>query len=882
MNTDPSRPEIQAPRWPTSVLARVCNPDLFGEIAGDLAEQYLKDRTRMSARRADIRFVLATLCFIRPVFLRPFHPFNTSQPAAMWTSNVRVASRHLRRHALFSVINTIGLAVAIGCCLLAGLYVSHETSVDHFHSNMDRTYRLGTNFSSENGGTGYNSTVDWPVGRMVRDRYPQVESVVHMRMGPSKISLPSGFRFKDVFYAEDTFMRVFDFPVIHGSPTDMLVNPYTAVVSRGTALDLFGREDARGEVIVLEDSVAYEITGVLDVPRQSHIQFDVLLSFTSFIARTPEFHNPDHWLDLNMINYVLLQQDASLSSVAAPLSHLLEEEIGPLLTEYGYTAELVLEPLQDVYLRSARGNNLGPTGNLVYVWLIGLTGAFILLIAIINFVNLTTARSVERAREVGVRKSVGATRSSLVHQFLTEALVLTMMATIMGWLLAALSLSGFNNLSGASLLMSTLWSGPFLAAMAMLWLAVGILAGLYPAAILSRHAAASVLKGQLTTDRSGILFRRGLVVFQFCVSVILIVGSLVVHGQIQQMTTADVGFDREQVIVIPVGQIEAEQFQRAHRVFVDDLAGLSGVEAVTSTNSIPGRNGWRSKIVWPEGRDRDNGLIVEVVTVDHDYVQTMGLEIIAGRNLDRSYATDASEAALINESAVIEMGWGTPENAIGKLIDSPSNIHQTVVGVVANYHHHSLKETIKPIVYAIKPWYDYVAVRGDAQQLASLAPQLERVWQSHFDGFGFSSFFLDNDFDRQYRSEMIVKRVVVLYTLLAILISCLGLFSLAAYSSVRRTKEIGIRRALGASVTSIVGLLSREYLILVGMSLLIGIPISFVLVQSWLETFPDPVTLGPGIFLLTAVTALSVALATVLVQAIRAASASPAESLKSV
>ncbi len=872
----------RAPKRAATLLAWFCNPDLFDEIEGDLAEQYSHDRTRMSARRADVRLVWATLCFFRPVFLKRPNQIRINHTNAMWTSNIKVASRHLRRHALFSVINTVGLAVAIACCLLAGLYVAQETSVDQFHSRIDRTYRLGTNFSSENGGTGYNSTVDWPVGRMVRERYPQVESVVHMRMGPSKISLQSGYHFKDVFYAENTFMDVFDFPVIHGSSTGMLVDPYTAVISRSAALDLFGKEDARGELIVLEDSVAYEITGVLDVPRRSHIQFDVLLSFATFTARTPEFHNPGHWLDLNMINYVLLRQDVNKSAVAEPLSHLLDQEIGTLLTEYGYTAELVLEPLQDVYLRSERGNNLGPTGSLMYVWLIGLTGAFILVIAIINFVNLTTSRSVERAREVGVRKSVGATRSSLVHQFITEALVLTLVATIAGWMVAALFLGGFNNLSGASLVISTLWSVPFLAGMVGLWLMVGILAGVYPAVILSRHEAAAVLKGRLSTDRSGIMFRRGLVVFQFGVSIVLIVGSLVVNSQIRRMTTADLGFDREQVVVIPVGQLDAERFIQSHDVFVNDLAALSGVEAVTSTNSIPGRSGWRSKMVWPEGRDRDNGLIVEVVTVDHDYVQTMGLDIVAGRNFDRSHATDTIEGALINEAAVVEMGWGTPENAIGKTIDSPSNIHQTVVGVVADYHHHSLKEVIKPIVYAIKPWYDYVAVRGDTRQLVALAPQLERVWNTHFPGFGFSSFFLDNDFDQQYRSELIVQRVVILYTFLAILISCLGLFSLAAYSSVRRTKEIGIRRALGASITSIVGLLSREYLVLVGIALLIGIPTSFALVQTWLKTFPDPVTPGPGIFLLTALTALSVALATVLYQAVRAASASPAQSLKSV
>ncbi|MEQ9103428.1 MAG: FtsX-like permease family protein [Rhodothermales bacterium] len=874
-------PNPKPPRPALTFLRVFCRPDLFDELAGDLEEQYRSRYRRMGALPAGLLLWKDVLLFLRPWVIRrgPF-PELTPYSSIMWKNHVRTAARHMRRHKVVTGINILGLGIGIATALLALLFIQDERAFDAFHEQADRLYRVRTDLQNAEGRQWRFPGVAWPVSPIIRDEYPTVEHIVRMLDHDDEVRLGNERFHERVFVAEDGFFELFSFEMIQGSASTALAEPYTAVITQAAAQRLFGTSDVVGRTIMLQDSVAHILTAVVaDPPRRSSIDFDILVSYSTWDAGNTEAPE-DHWLDLNMYAFLLVRDDADITALRTRLSGLYEDHAGKMLADIGYEATARLEPLRSVYMRSEAGNPFGPSSDVRYLYLLGCIGALMLLVAVINFINLATARSAERAREVGVRKAVGATRSPIIQQFMSEALLMVFVALGLGWGMAALGLPYFNHLTQKALPAGALVTPEFMALGLLVGLAVGVLSGLYPAIVLSRHHPARVLKGGGQGQPGGRTLRRTLVVGQYGLACVLMVSTLVGAKQIDFMRSTDTGFQRENVLVIDAWRVPSWTLFDALPVLRKRLGGHPGVEWMTGTSAVPGRDGWRSILVFPEGRESDDGLTLEFIASDAGFVPTFGLQMLAGRNFDLDRPADADESILINASAVSAMGYESPEDAVGRFVRAPNrNAQGTIVGVVDDYHHHGLQEHIQPIIYGVKPHPRFVAIRTRGE-VPALVSEAERVWSDTFPGYDFDYFFLDEDYDRQYMTETRLTQVFMTFAVLSIFVSCLGLFGLSAYTISRRTKEIGVRKVLGATRSQIVGTVSREFLLLVVVAFALAVPVSWILVNSWLASFANRTDVGAGVYALTAVLAVSVALLTVGYHALRAANLDPARSLK--
>ncbi|MEM6648222.1 MAG: FtsX-like permease family protein [Bacteroidota bacterium] len=504
------------------------------------------------------------------------------------------------------------------------------------------------------------------------------------------------------------------------------------------------------------------------------------------------------------------------------------------------------------------------------------------LVAGVNYVNLMTAQSMQRAREVGVRKALGSDRRALRTQFLAEAVVTTLAAFVLSLVLIGVALEPFNLLVEKALTLSDLFTPLLMLSSVGLVVGGGVLAGLYPAFVLSSHRPVDVLKGQFVRSQEGQRVRKGLVVAQFTLSAVLMLGTLLVLNQRQHMAAQPLGFDQEQIIVVDAFRTPSQARLRQYETVKADLLTSPAVEAASVAQTMPGRAGWRGQIVQPEGRALADGLAVEYIPTDHDIVATLGLDIIAGRTFDRAYLTDADDAVIVNETAVRTFGWESPEKAVGKYLDSPSGHPRgRVIGVIRDFHQHGLQNSIAPVVFGVAPQYQrFVLVRVRPEQIQPALAQIEETWTSFYPGYPLQTSFLDDRFAEQYEQEAQLTRVFGTVGVLALLIACLGLFGLATFSAARRTKEIGVRKTLGASTVSLVQLLTRDVVVLVSIALAVAFPIAYFGMVQWLESYAYAAPISPTSFAVVAAVLLGVAIATVSYRAFRAAMANPIESLR--
>lgn len=793
----------------------------------------------------------------------------------MLKNHIQIVLRQFRRHKGFAAINLGGLAVGLAACLLIGLYVQDELAFDWFHEKGSRIYRLG------------RGSVGWPYGKLLESEYPEVEDVVYLRTYPSySIEHGGNHYFERMFYADDGFFLLFDYPVVEGDPNTALEEPQSLVLSDKLARKLFGQDQALDRTLLLgEDSLPCIVKGVVDVPRRSHIRFDALLSFETLRVINPEMYEEEMaqgWLDLNVINYVLLREGANPKAFASKIRDLPQKYAGEYLERWGSTYQLDLEPFNDIYLRSDYGNWLGPKSDIGYVYLLIFVGVFLLVIACVNFVNLSTARSMERAKEVGLRKVVGSTRAALVRQFLVESLVICLLALTLALGIAVVALPYFNNLAAKMFAASDLLIPQMAGILFALVFGVGILVGLYPALSLSSYRPAESLRGRFMTGRRGAKLRKGLVVFQFALSGALIIGTFVMLSQLRYMQGQDLGFDAEQVIVCDARRAPGQEMSRRIDVFKQELAAHPAIQLVSSTGAVPGRSGWRGQISFPEGWAKNESISLEYVPVDFDFIETLGLKLAAGRDFDPSFSTDKDTAVIINEEAVAAVGWESAQAAIGKGFASPGSgkPEGKVIGVVENYHQHGLREPIGPMMFGIRPYNSLFAMRFHAAEAASVVAHMKKTWSRFFAGYPFDFFFLDEDFSREYGQEQRLMRIFGTFTVLTILIASLGLFGLSAFSLQQRTKEIGVRKMLGASAIDIAALLSRDFLKLVFVAFVIAAPVGYFTMQRWLQNYAYRAGIGIGIFLGGVVLMMMVALVTISYQAVKAALTDPVKSLR--
>jgi putative ABC transport system permease protein len=795
----------------------------------------------------------------------------------VFKNSLKIALRNFRRHPGFAAIDLGGLAVALAACLLIGLYVQDELGFDRFHTKIDRIYRLG------------GSSVGWPYGRIIASDYPEVEKVVYMRSWPAYSIEREGRHFFDrILYADGGFFDVFDFPVLAGETRAALADPYSIVLSEKEAEKLFGAAAGRavGQTLSLgDDRMPCRVTAVVRVPNRSHIQFDALLSFATLRSTNPAWFDREMtsgWLDLNVANYVLLRPGTDPAAFAAKIRDLPQERAADVLKQLGSPYRLGLEPAGRVYLHSRSGNWLGPKSDIAYVILLGFVGAFLLLIACVNFVNLATARSVERAREVGIRKVSGSTRGALIRQFLVESFSTGLAAVCLSIGLVLLLLPFFNTLAAKTYSLSAVFQ-PFVAALlAGLALVVGILGGIYPAVVLSSFHPIEVLKGRFATGRRGVRLLQALVVLQFVISSVLIVATLVVVSQLRFMQRQKLGFDSEQVFVLDGRHAPAKEFLRREAAFKNALETLPGVEAVSASEAVPGRTGWRGQISFPEGWPEGASMDLEYVPVDPGYVRTFGLKIIAGRDFEKTSQVDAARAVLINRAAAEKAGWAKPEAAIGKGFTSPGSgkPDSFVIGVIEDYHHHGLRERVGPMMFGIQSGNTYFALRFKASEASSVVARATRTWTEFFEGYPATSFFVNEDFARQYEADRRLGRIFGAFATLAVLIAGLGLFGLATSGAAQRIKEIGVRKVMGASMADIILLLAKEFLRPVLVAFVVAAPVGYYVMRRWLESFAYQTAITVGVFAAGAALLLLASAAAVGYQAVAAARAVPARSLR--
>lgn len=800
---------------------------------------------------------------------------------SMLKNYLKIATRNLIKHRGYTFINVSGLALGMACCLLIVLYVSHELSYDRYHVNSDQVYRVTREFFDENNTSILHLTrLSFPIAPAMEEELPEVERAVRVWSDDGLVSYEGRHFEEDGFaFADPAFFDVFTVPLLQGDPATALVEPNTMLVSQTMATKYFGAADPVGEVLQLYGQADMRVVGVFeDLPDNTHFDFSFLISHTTLDAWFSE-ERRNHWGSFNgHATYVLLAEGAQAADLQAKLPAFLRSH---LEAENNTTDYLELQALTDIHLRSNFSSDDGAQGSITYIYMFSAIALFVLLIACFNFMNLATARSANRTREVGMRKVLGAYRSQLVKQFLGESTLLALVAMVLAIVLAAAVLPAFNSFTGKSLALfsSVEQTLRLLGVLLTLALGVGMVAGSYPAFFLSAFRPVAVLKGA-TGGSWRSRFRTVLVVAQFAISIVLLIGMGVVSQQLDFIQNKRLGLQTEQRIVLPA----TSAMQRDFGAVRDQLLTHPNIQAVTASRLVPG-----GRLVDHIGAKAEvngalNDITLSLNPVDHDFLDVYGMEIAAGRTFSKDLASDSTQAFVLNETAVQLAGWASPEAAIDQNLTLEGNsgfrLPGQVVGVVKDFHFESLHEEIAPQVMFVMPQrYRSVTVKVAAAHLNETLAFLEERWQMYRPNNPFSYVFLDERFGALYAAEQQLGRMFAYFAGLAVFIACLGLFGLASFMTEQRRKEIGVRKVLGASVSSIVALLSKEFIKLVAVAVLVAGPIAYVVMADWLDSFVYQTTMGPGLFLIAGVVALGIALLTVSYQSIRAALADPAQVL---
>lgn len=788
----------------------------------------------------------------------------------MLGSHLRITLRNLLKQKGYTFINVAGLAVGIAVCTLILLWVRDELCYDRFHEKANRTYRIL--WDARLGDNEWTlAKTPLPLADVLREQFPEVEHVVRFTTATRTLRLEKDWVYEEkVLRVEKSFLDVFTVHFVSGDPKTALADPNGIILTEKAALRYFADQDPIGKSLEVNNGGVLRVTGVVKhFPPQSHFDFDFLVPLDA--TTYPESQRS--WGSPPVYTYFVVKEGVAASQVDAKLIDFVNRTIipGSPVAEGDDRYRLLLQPLTDIHLQSHVEMELAPNGNIVYVYLFSIIGAFILLLACINFINLATARATNRAKEVSVRKVLGAHRLQLVRQFLAEAFVYVILALILAAVLIELVLPAFNTFAGKQLEMNSAGSPFTLAILAGIAALVTLLAGAYPAFVLSSFWPVETLKGSSTFVPKRSWLRNGLVIAQFCVSIGLIVGTLVVSNQLHYVQSKQLGFDKQHVLIVEGSGNLGKQYV----TFRERIEALPHVMAASAAQSLPGP-GFDSQVFTPEQPANYEQSSVNYAYVDEHYAEVLGLNIIAGRNFSPDYPTDSS-AFLINEAAAKALGWTNP---IGKTLGM-GDIRGPVVGVVGDFHYESLHTEIKPAIFPFIRWTpSNMAVRLRPGNATEAVAAVQQIWDEMVPQRPFSYSFLDQDYQKLYENEQRMAQVFSVFAVLALLIACLGLFGLASYVAVQRTKEIGIRKVMGASVYGIVFLLTREFARLVLIAFVLATPLAYLVMSRWLEDFAYRIEIGPDLFLLAGSLAVLIALLTVSYQAVRAAMADPVKSLR--
>jgi len=788
----------------------------------------------------------------------------------MFRNYLIFAFRNLKRHKIYSFINIFGLAVGMTCAILILLWIQDELSYDRFHKNANDIYRVVEKWQYSSGEMDYNRVTPGPLAPVLKADYPEIIHSTRFYGGYEKWQLtydeksylsPGGA-------ADSDFFSIFTFPFVKGNPKTAFSKPHSMVITKDLAKKFFGQDDPLGETIRLENS-SFEVTGIIEnIPRNSHLRFDFLIPCEIFSSLEED------WSSNNCYTYVSLQKNCSHKE--------LSEKIAGVIQKHSPTSieTLYLQPLNQIHLYALEGGGL-----ITYLYIFSVMAFFILLIACINFMNLSTARSAKRFKEVGIKKVVGSSRLQLIKQFLSESILLSFVAFAFAIVLVELLLPVINRMLGIQLKMHYS-SGLFLSLIGIA-IITGIISGSYPAFFLSSFNPVAVLKGHLSLisfrqrgsrkDSGGVsrssAFRRILVVTQFSLSIIFIVCAMVVYSQLNFIKKKDLGFTKDHIVHLRM----RGEFKQKYETIKNELLKNSNILSVTATDRTPVM--WSNstdEVNW-EGKRADEKIGMGVRMVDYDYLKTFQMEMAQGRFFSEEFPTDATEGFIVNEAAVEAMGMKSPLEKRFSLWDR----HGKIIGVIKDFHTESLHEQIEPFVLLIWPdWYGRMSIRFKSDNVSSALGFLETKIKEFVPDYPFEYQFLDEEINNLYKTEQLTGKIIMYITLLAIFISCLGLFGLASFTAEQRTKEIGIRKVLGASVSGILVLLSREFTKWVAIASLIAWPIAYFSMNKWLQNFAYRISIGWWTFMFAGALALVISIVTVSYQSIKAALANPVDSLR--
>ncbi|MFD1143822.1 ABC transporter permease [Larkinella insperata] len=890
-----SAPHTKPPRWAERLLSWLHPAETLEEVQGDLEELYGYWYRRKGPRHAKMRYVLSVFSALPPLVRRRQKVDSNRQrsfyAADMIRNHFKIAWRHLSQRKGYSAITIFGLALGLAVSLLNLLYVLDEFKYDRFHTSADRIYRINSTITYA-GKESKGAVAPTPMGQTLKRDFPEVEEATRLGKYGSHL-VKSGsviLREQNVLYADSTVFDVFTLPVLTGNAEKALTEPQSVVLTRSTAIRYFGSPDAVNRVLTFDHNDVRRVTAVIeDIPVQSHFRADFILPL-----HATKDAKANKWGNHIFNTYLLLKPGTNPRVVEAKFERILQTYVDPALRQFfqttladtrkaGNNFNYTLLPLRDIHLHSDRQGELAPNNSMESVYLFGLIALFILLIAVFNFINLTTAQSGKRAREVGVRKVMGSNRTELMGQFLAESVLITFLALLAGLGMVYLLLPTFNTLAAKTLSFSQLVNGTSICCLLMGAGLVGVLAGGYPALYLSSFQPIKVLKGKLWGLPQRQNLRSHLVVLQFMLSTLLIVGTLLIKQQLHYIQTKKIGFNKEQVVIVKTDQATESQVVTFRKEMLSKAAiktgTVSGFLPVTSRR-------WNDR--WYPERETDQKYSVNMQEwkVDASYISTFGMKLVRGRNF-RIAETADSAAVIINETAAKRFGY---QNPVGKTIHKTGGEQLTVIGVVADFHYESLRSTVEPVGLVANAGMlgsaleqsalAAVSFRLNTADIPAVLASMEQTWKRIAPGHPFEYSFLSDDFEAMYRVEQRVEYLFTVFATIAILIACLGLFGLSAFAAEQRTKEIGVRKVMGASIGSLVVLLTSDFLKPVLIAIALGLPIAWYLMDRWLQDFAYKINIHWWVFALAGVLAVGIALLTVSFQSIKAALVNPVKSLR--
>jgi putative ABC transport system permease protein len=797
----------------------------------------------------------------------------------------KIAWRNILFQKGYSGINIIGLAIGIAACLLILQYVSFELSYENFHTNKDRIYRVQQDRYDNGKLSTQWAAGAYAVGNSFKDALPEIEDYVKLVQREPMVTEINNqpIKIEKVFYASGSFFKIFSYPLIEGDEAKALTEPFTAAISETTAGKIYGTTNAVGKTLKLNRKRDYTITAVFkDAPANTQLKPDILLSFVTYTKLAgPNNNTETAWQWDGCLTYLLLRRDADPATVEKKFIPIVEKFTAADMKRFNSAVIYKLQPLQDIHLYSHYMEEPQANGDGKTVYLLLGIAFFIAVIAWVNYINLATARAVSRAKEVGIRKTIGSQRRQLIIQFLSESALLNGLAIIFGVLLVILAIPGFNHLSGQHLSFSIFTKKNFWLGLSVLFTVGVFLSGLYPAFVLSGFRPIDVLKGRMVATTKGALLRKGLVVFQFAASLFLLIGTLSVYRQIKFMGKQSLGIDIDQTLVVREPTVVTDStYLQNMSALKESLNKQTFVKGITISTSIPGEEvGWNAGAIKLVGTDESTQKQYRIIGMDYDYMALYGMKLVAGRAFSKDFGTD-DHAVIFNKKGFEQLNLDKPEDAIGKKIDFWGEQY-TIVGVSDNFHQQSLRETFEPLIFRLIPDVrGYISVKTNASQASQTIAQVKSNWDKFFPGNTFDYFFLDDHFNEQYNADQRFGQVFGIFTSLAILVACLGLFGLASFTTIQRTKEIGIRKVLGASVIGILKLLYQEFAILLLIAFVVAVPLAWIMIRNWLQGYAFRIPIHWSYFAVPFGVIVIIALLTVSFQSIKAAFANPVKSLR--